>query len=302
MPARSLVVATLLVASTQAHAAHERAWVAAQANVPASATLVVGANIDAVMASSLAPFAGALMSTLGATQVLERIKTTCKIDPAKAIDGLVVVEGATADAGAYYLSLDGVDEAALATCANQLAKKTTAEASSLVVKHGAISELVLGDKKLFVAWVAPDVIAIAAKPGDKAMLKTFTSGNGALAKSPLGKLVAKTKTTSTLWAASTKSRAVQGKKMLQGNGGLDLANKTLALTLAMTFSSATEAKTVAKLANDQIIALLASGRLDAIVMEMLNKVAITTTGADLAVSGSIPEDQLLPLVGALTAN
>lgn len=277
MPARSLVVATLVVVSAQANAAPERAWAVAQANVPASTTLVVGANIDAVMASSLSAFAGALMSTLGATQVLERFKTTCKIDPAKAIDGLVLVEGATADTGAYYLSLDGVEPKALADCMTKL-------------------EL---NAKVFVEWVAPDVIAIAAKPADKAMLKTFTSGKGALAKSPLGKLVAKTNTTSTLWAASTKSRAVQGKKMLHGNGGIDLANKTLALTIAMTFSSAAEAKTVAKLANDQIIALLASGRLDAIVMEMLNKVSITTAGADLAVSGSLPEDQLLPLVGAL---
>jgi len=303
---RSLAIASILASgvaavASPAHADPKHAWAAAQANLPASTTLVLDANVDAVMASSLVAFASAFMSTLGATQTLERIKTTCKIDPAKAIDGLVMVEGPTPDTGAYYLSLDGVDEAALTACANKLAKKPTAEAAApSVTKDGAITELLFGDKKLYATWIAPDVIVIAAKPSDKAMLKTFTSGKGALAKSPLGKLVAKTNTAATIWAASTKSRAMQGKNMTQGHGGLDLANKTLTLTMAMTFSSAAEAKTVAKLANDQIIALLASGRLDAIVMEMLNKVSITTTGADLAVTGSIPENQLLSLVGALT--
>jgi hypothetical protein len=298
---RSLILAVIVGAlATRADAEPARAWAAAKSKLPASAAMVMGTNVDAIMGSSLSSFASALITTLGVGPTLESIKTTCGIDPAKAIDGLVMVEGATSDEGAFYLSLDGVDEAAVTACANKLAKKTTAEAPApAVAKSGAIHEIVFGDKKLYATWIDKDVIAIAVKPGDKAMLSTFTSGKGVTAKSALGKLVAKTNTASTIWIASAKSRSVSGTKLKHVNGGLDLANKTLAMTMTMTFTSATDAKNVAKLANDQIIALLASGQLDAIVMEMLNKVSITTSGADLAITGSLPENQLMSIIGAL---
>ena len=82
--------------------------------------------------------------------------------------------------------------------------------------------------------------------------------------------------------------------------GFEASLQTLALSVEMTFGSAKEASAVAKLVNEQIIALLASGQLDAVVMEMLNKVSITTKGAQLVGSGSIPDDQLMGLIGALT--
>lgn len=277
---RALAAIAVLV-STTAHADSGRAWAAAQANLPASARAVLAIDVDKAMASSIAAFAPPLISTLGARATLESFQTKCKIDPAKVVDGLVLVEGATADAGAYYLSLEGRDGLGKSSITDCLAR----------LELGA---------KLSVAWIDDDVLVIAAKPADKAMLKTFTTGKGAFAKSPLGKLVAKTNTSAMIWFASTTSRAVQGKSMKSGHGGIDVANKTLALSVQMTFGSAKEATAVAKLVSDQIIGLLAGGHLDAIVMEMLNKVSITTKAAEVLISGSIPDAQLLPLIQAMT--
>jgi hypothetical protein len=277
---RALSVACLLVATTQAHADPSRAWSVAQAHLPASAKAVVGVDVDKAMASSLSAFAPPMIAVLGARATFESFKTKCKLDPMKAVDGLVIAEGAASDVGAYYLSLEGSDgfgKQAVTDCLKKL-------------------EL---DTKLTSVWLDDDVLVIPAKPTDKAMLATFTSGKGAFAKSQLGKLAAKTNK-SAIWFASTKSRAVQGKTMKSGHGGLELANKTLTLSVEMTFKSANEASVVAKLVNEQIIALLASGLLDAVVMEMLNKVSVTTKGALLVGSGSIPDDQLMGLIGALT--
>lgn len=279
---RLVLVASLLVATT-AQASPQRAWEAARDNLPASAKMVLGVNVEGAMASSLSIFAPPLVASTGAKAVFDRVQSTCKLDPIKAIDSLVIVEGAKTGVGAYYLSLDdrdGLDKASVTACLTKL-------------------EL---DAKVATAWIGTDVLVIAAAPADKAMLATYTSGKGAFAKSALGKLVAKTNTNATMWAASVNPRAVQGKKMKQGFGGFDIANGTLTATIAMTFASPAEAKTVEKLANDQIIALLASGQLDAIVMEMLNKVSITTKVAELQIVGSIPEKQILPLIQAITTS
>ncbi|MGE0398510.1 MAG: hypothetical protein AB7T06_17520 [Kofleriaceae bacterium] len=296
---RSVLVATLLLAS-HASANPARAWEAARANLPASTKAVTGIDIDTGMSTSLAAFSTPLLATMGASKVLESIQKTCKIDPAKVVDGLVIAEGATADAGAYYISLEGLDEAGLVACANKLAAKKTAEAPAPSVQSdGGVHQLALGDKTFFATWIGADVLVIAAKPGDKAMLRAFTSGKGALAKSPLGKLAAKANTSATVWHASTKSRAFEQTTTKTLRTSLDASNKMLALAMTMTFASAKQAKAVEKLVNDQIIALLASGRLDAIVMEMLNKATVTTNGAELEVNGSIPDGQLLAVIGAL---
>ncbi len=279
---RAILVACVLVATTQAHADSSRAWSVAQQHLPASTTSIVAIDVDKAMASSLSSFAEPLATALGARATFESLKTTCKIDPVKAVDGLVIVEGAASDVGAYYVSLDGsVGRAAITECLQKTAL----------------------DTKLTSVWLDDDVLVIPAKPTDKAMLATFTSGAAgkkAFGKSALGKLAAKANKGGALWFASAKSRAVLGMTMKSGHGSLEVADKTLALSIETTFRSASEAAAVAKIVNEQIIALLASGQLDAVVMEMLNKVSITTKGALLVGHGSVPDDQVMSLFGALT--
>ena len=278
MIARALVVVALL--ATRAGADPARAWAVARANLPASAKAVLGVDVDKAKASSLSAFAVPLSVSLGARSTLDSFKTQCKIDPLEVIDGLVLVEGATSGTAVYYVAIDtrdGFGKDAVTRCLTTLKLET----------------------KLTATWLDDDVVAIAATPGDTATLTTFTRGRGAFVRSPLGKLVAKANTSAAIWFASTKSRAVQAHTMKSGHGAIDFATKTLSLAAEMTFTSARESAAVAKVVNDQIIALLASGRLDAIVMEMLGKVSVTTKGAQLVVAGALPDDQLMSLIGTL---
>lgn len=281
----AIVIALAMAGTSSASADATRAWEVARTHVPASTTFVVGVNVDAAIASSLSIFANPLLVTMKVKPVFEKMQSTCKLDPTKLVDGVVIVEGAKAGEGAYYLSLDqrdGLDERVVSACFAKLGL----------------------DGKVAMAWIGSDVLVIPAEPADTAMLAAFTSGatgKTAFANSALAKLVAKTDTRSMIWAASVKSRSVQGKKMKHGYGALDVANGLVTATIAMTFSSSAEAMFVEKLANDQIIALLASGQLDAIVMEMLGKVRITRKAAELAIAGSVPDKELLPLIQAMAS-
>lgn len=302
---RSLAVALSIVcASAVAHADAARAWAVAREHAPASAVKVLALDLDTISASSLGAFLTPALGAYGARETLDTIQKKCGIDAVKAVDGVVLVSSAKDRTGVFVVSLDPAvikDASAVEACATAFAAARTAEAPAPAVQAaGAVRTLAVGDQTIYARWLAPDVLAIPAKAGDKAMLTAFTSGRGAFAKAAVAKLVAKTNTSAALWYATAVSQSVDGKTMKAGYGSLDVADKLLRLSVAMTFGSAREAKAVEKLASDQIVALLASGRLDAVVMEMLNQVNITSTGAALSVSGAIPEDQLMPLIGALS--
>lgn len=300
---RLVVLASLVAIALccpRADADPARAWTVAREHLPATSTGVLALDVDkALTSTSLASFVTPFVATFGAGATLDALQKTCGIDPKTAIDGVVLVTG-RADTGVFVLALDGLDEAAVLACATKLAAARTAEAPAPAVREdGAIRSLALGDRTLYARWLAPDVLAVPVRANDKTMLSTFTSGRG-FRTSALAKLVARADTGAAIWFATTQSRAAQGRTMKSGYGSLAIAAKTLTLSATMTFASAREATAISTLVSDQIVALLASGRLDAIVMEMLNKVSIATKGAELAVTGSLPDDQLLPLIGALS--
>jgi hypothetical protein len=298
-------VAALCAIPHRAEADAARAWAAAKDNLPASTALVIGADLTAITKTKLfnqfLPLA--LSQEPDARKVFETIKTTCKIDPLTAVQGVVYATDAEHNQGAMYLSLGaGLDQAKLTSCFEQVAKASGAADAKLTVKKtGAITELTLDAKKAYVSWIGTDVIVIPSDIRDRAVLEKWVGQKGGLARSPVAKLAASANTRGALWGASAIAKDLDpGVHMKTAYGALTIAGTNLALDLHTALDNAKMAADAVAKATAQIAKVAGDPQLPAGVKTMLQQISVKAAGADVAIKASIPESELLNLLALVS--
>ncbi len=303
--ARALGVAVALCSvPLTAHADALKAWAAARANLPVDTALVVGLDLAALTKAPLFkmgfPVLVGQKPELKAT--LEQLQTACKIDPLTAIDGFVVGTDKEQKQGAAYIQFKGLDEAKIVTCLEAMFRSQgSKDAKITVTRDGAVTQLLQGKDSMYVTWFGADVVAMALEPKNKAQLQAWTTGKKSLAKGTVGKLVAKVDTRAAFWIASSMEQEVEKMKMKGGYGALALAKGTLAIDLHMMLPSATDAKTVADKATAELAVKTTGAGLAPALKPVLQAVKVTSAGPEVIVRASIPETDLLSIVGALMA-
>jgi hypothetical protein len=129
-------------------------------------------------------------------------------------------------------------------------------APKLVTKTtGKITEYGLDtdSKRIYVAWLAADVVAIATEPDDKALLEKMLAGKGA--QGTLAKLLGKANQNHAIWFATTKSQPIDtGGTMKGGFGTVNTAKANVDLDITMVTSSVKDAKAFAESLNTQLAA------------------------------------------------
>jgi hypothetical protein len=288
------------LAPARAEADAARAWAAAKDNLPAAASTVIVADLGAITKSALfgqlLPLA--LAQQADARKGLDLVKSTCKIDPLAAIQGLVIARDPDGGQGAVYLQLGaGLDQAKLTKCLEDIAKASGVKDAKLAVKKtGAITEIATDKDKAYVSWIGNDVVVVPFDVRSRAQLEKWIGQKGALARSPVGKLLAAANTKGTVWGASSLTKQLDaGINMKGAHGALTVAGGNLALEMHVMLDSAKAATEAVAKANAQI-AQVQAGKLPPNVAAMLKQVSVKATGPEVTIKATVPENEVLSLM------
>jgi len=131
------------------------------------------------------------------------------------------------------------------------APKVVAKTTGKVTEYGIDSDA----KRLYVAWLAPDVVAIATDPDDKPLLDKMLAGKGT--KGTINTFLAKASSSSAVWLATTKPQPVPtGGTMKGGFGTVDTSRGNVSVNMSIVMASAKEAKNFV----DQATQMIASSK------------------------------------------
>lgn len=282
--------ALALALSAAAAGADSRSWSTVKGMLPDNVNVVVGANLSTLRGTSLYT---SLMPTLIAKEpelkrAFDLARTTCAIDLNAAVVDATFAMGAD-ERGILVLALDkAIDQKRVVECMTKLvvstapkpavetdlkgagglkgaAKKPDAAkpaapppAPKVVVKTtGKITEYGVDTetKRLYAAWLAADVVALATDVDDKPLLEKMIAGKGT--KGTINGFLAKAPSSAAVWLATTKPQPMPtGGTMKGGFGTVDTSKGTVNVDVSIVLASATEAKTFV----DQVQQLIKGAR------------------------------------------
>jgi hypothetical protein len=280
----------LLAAPLTAHA-DGRAWAAIQKRLPADVFAVGGANMSTIRATKLYKTLPTLMATdKDWADGLAMIKSQCKIDPLAIVDDAAFAMWDAPggdDIGVIAIAFKGVDQGALEACLTKVVKAIDKSAVTSA-KAGEFTEYsATGEAdKLYVDWLAPDVIAMAVKPQDKAMLTKVLGGKGV--KADLAAVIGKTNTSAAIWGAVVKATPVDNIGTLAaGYGALTATKGKFAAELHLVMSSAAEATTFVTGAIQQVGEM--SRRAPAGIKKIIKALKMSAVGTEAVFSTSMAD-------------
>jgi len=294
-----LAAAAVSFVSVHALADGSRAWSAARAGLPSDAKLVVGVDVAAAQKTQLfATYFPKLLGKADATKLVDVLKATCKIDPLVAVQGIVVATTADQDDGAAYIALSGLDKAKLSSCV-QLTVQGKVDPSVKVSlrQNGNITEVFDGKDSTFFGWVGKDVVVVPLHAQDKTALAKWMGGQGGLAKSALGKALARVNTAAVLWGAGEANKELQpGLTMTRGYGAVTYAKGTLGADVHAVMATAAQATTMASDTNKQI-AEAKQGMVPATVAGVLNALTVASANDEVVIKANLIETEVIGLLG-----
>jgi len=295
----SMVLGALaMMAAASTAQADTRAWTEAKNVLPSGLQVVVGVNVANVRTSqifqALYPM---LLSQAGqGKEGLDLIKKDCGIDVLNTIDSLVVGMDAN-QKGLIVLGLKGVDQAGVQSCLTKVAadkepgKKITAnQLPGNVTEFSATGE----NDKLYVQWLAKDVLAMATEPTDQAFLKKMTAGG--IKSDTVGKAAGSVNGDAGLWAVVNKSDTIPdlNAKMSMAYGSANFSGGNIDFNAHVVLDSAANAT---KAAADATTKLDDQKKQAPQAAALLKSVKIGSSGSELVVTGSIVEKDVMALLG-----
>lgn len=297
MRTAGFLVASLLSLASLTASADTKAWTAAKAGLPADARIVIGLDVGALQKTQLfTTYYPKLLAKNGTGDTFEKLKTECKIDPLTAVTGFVVATTADQGEGAAYVSLSGLDPAKVGACFQSpgMAEK----GQKVTVKQtGDIMEINDGKTTSYVGWIGKDVIVVPLKVEDKTQLQKWMSGKGALAKSDIGKQIAKVNTGAALWGAGIASKELKpGTTIKGGYGTVQTKSGNLDVDVHAVMGSADQATSFAADANKQIGQMKQSGGLPPAVANLAKGVTISSAKEEVVVKANVVEKDLLAVL------
>jgi len=300
-----LVAAGLSFVSIHARADASKAWTAAKSGLPGDAKLVVGVDFAAIQKTQLfTTYYPKLRDKPEVAKVLDSMKSTCKLDPLTTVQGVVVATAADQGDGAVYLAITGVDRLKLSSCLQSAGQAADKTAKVSIAQDGNITTLTENTQTSFFGWVGKDVIVVSMHGKDKASLLKWMGGKGALAKSDLGRTLAKVNTAAPLWVAGEGTKELQpGVTAKGGYGSVSFANGNLDADVHGVMSSAAQATTMAGSATKQLAEAKKGGGLPPPIAALLQSVSIAAVKDEVIVKASVVEkDVMAALAMALGAN
>ena len=304
----SLAAALIVASASAAHAGS--AWTAAKGAVPKDTAVLVGIDLVQVQKSSL--FQMAMPMVLGKApelkDALSTIKSACKMDPMQVVQNVVIATDADQEHGAIFFGVNGLDTAKMVSCMEAVAKeKGKKDAKVLAKQDGAITELsVQGDSGMstvYVSWIGKDVFVLPLQFDSKADLKTWTSGAKGLGKSKVARGAGKVNTAAAAWAVSGMPKDLDDTtKMKSGYASVTMKGGKLGVDIRLQLASAAAAKALAEKTQKDLANATAQTSIDPSIKAILATAKVAAVGDEIAMSGTVPENDVFSLVGELMNN
>lgn len=298
------IAMTLVAGLSSAARAESKSWSAAKGILPAGVSVIVGGNITTIRKTSMyqAIVPNLLKQNSEVDQGFKDIKAGCAIDIETSIQDVVIAVD-DSEKGILVASLSaGIDEGKALACLQTMASKEK-KGKITSKKTGNIVEYTMeGQKdKLYLAWLAKDVIALAFDPEDKKLLEKFTTGKGAALKSgDLAKAVGKTNTNAALWfAVAKKTPYMESGTMKSTYGAIDVAAGVISLDANIVVSSEAEAKKAVTDTNTQL--QQAAGQVPPEMQKIIKGVKVSSSGDTVNFKASITEKEAMALIGMAMA-
>jgi hypothetical protein len=273
--------------------ADSKAWSAAKAGMPADAKLVIGIDLAALQKTQLfAKLWPTLTSKMGATQVLDMMKTTCQIDPLAVVQAIVIGMTENQEEGAGYIAVSGLDKAKLVSCLQRTVKST---ADKIAVKQdGNITQVTDGKDSMFLGWVSKDVVVVPLHTPDKTKLAKWMAGKGALAKTGVGKQLAKVNTSAAIWGAGEGTKEAQPGVVVKGGYGAVTFNKgSLSADVHAKLETAAQAATLAGDANKKLDDTRQAALVPAAITTLLKAVTIAAVDDEVVLKANLLESDVV---------
>jgi len=289
----------MIASASSAAMADTRAWTEAKNVLPGGLQVVVGVNVANVRTSQIfqAMYPMLLAQAGEGKEGLDLIKKDCGIDVLQTVDSLVVGMDAN-QKGLIVVGLKGVDQAGVQGCLTKVAadkepgKKITAnQLPGGVTEFSATGE----NEKLYVKWLAKDVIAMGTEPTDQAFLGKMTAGG--LKSDAVGKAAGSVNGDAGLWGVVNKSDTIPelNAKMSAAYGSANFTGGNIDFNAHVVLDSAASATSAATTASSK---LDDQKKANPQAASLLKSVKIASSGPELVVTGSIVEKDVMQLIGS----
>ena len=286
-------IALLLLLVTATAHADSRAWTAAKAVLPDGLQGVLGINAAPIRSSQIyAKLWPMLMAQAGGAQtMLDRIKTTCKIDLVGQIDSVVVGMNSD-DKGLIVLALKGTTQKDVEKCLTALSKED-GKPIKMAVDNG-ISSYTGNGPDIQVKWLTKDIVAMATESDNKDLLKKLLVG---------GNKLKPTKTDAAVWASIDKEQDIAQlhAKMSRVYGYADLKSSNLSAEVHVVLDDAKVAKDAATQMTKQIDEAKQTNQLPPALSPLIKTLAVKASGPEVVMTGSMAESDAIALISAVAA-
>lgn len=295
-------VVGLLLCFAGSAVAQSKSWTAVQKSINSSATIVFGVNLKPIRAT--ATYTAGLQMLLSeeesAKQAFEMIKSTCNIDvPTAVADATFVMK--EDEKPLVVLGLDGLDEAKVVGCLEKIGGQMAGKGDLKLTKKkvGKLTEYSMpGEKKkLYVAWLAADVLAFTDDPNDKGKLTKMLGGKPA--KGIVGTGLGKISTAAPIWASVAKKEKEDIGTILGGYGQVDINAGVITLTGHVIWSKPAEATAAVADAQKGLAEAKTKAAKSPGVLKVLNTVTVSANGKEIDLKASVDDKEIIKLLPEL---
>lgn len=287
-------LAMLVFLSSAAHA-DSKAWSTGKAVIGSSATTVGGVNATSVRSSEvydkLVPLLMAKASDFKAT--LDKVQKECSIDLLASIDSIAFGLDAN-QTGTIVVALKGTNRKAMDGCMKKVGKAESKQVA--ITADGKLTRYEgLGDKPVYLDWLASDVLAFSTTPDDKDATKRLLVG-GVTSVKGLKTALAATDKGASAWFVYNEDHDLpnMGGKMKQVYGSAKITNKRIEFTGHMVTDTPKAAQAFTDEANKELAAAQTGG--SQAMQTALKNVTVKLDKGIVAAQGSITSDDVFPLL------
>ena len=291
-----LAAATLSLVSLSARADTARAWSAARAGLPADAKLVIGLDLAALKKTQLfTQLAPALLERADATKAIDEIKTQCKLDPMAVVQGFVIAMTGDQQEGVAYIAIAGVDKAKLSSCLQRGIQSHADKDAKVTIKHdGNVTQVTDGKDSMFLGWVGKDVVVVPLHTQERATLVKWMGGKGALARTSVGKTLAKVNTSAALWGAGEGAKEFEPGIVIKGGyGAVAFAKGNVDANVHATLENPGQATAMASSAQKQLDEFRQNPLIPSSIGALLKAITIAVAGDEVAIKANVIEKDLV---------
>jgi hypothetical protein len=286
-----------VVLSAHAASADSKAWTSGKSVISGSENIVGGMSASSVRASALyQQWLPMLMSQAGqAKTALDAINKECSIDLLASLDSIAfgIDNNQT---GTVVIALKGTNHKALDACAQKLGKADNKPVT--ITTDGKFTKYEgMGDKPVYLQWLADDVFAVSTSPDDKDASKKLLS-SGVTSNKALAKALGATDKGASAWLIVDKEQVIDNVgKVEQVYVSAVVANKKITVTGHLVTDTAATATSLSAAVTKKLADVQPTASKS--VQAAIGSVSLKAAGADIKASAAISEDDVVALVMSL---